>query len=431
MTAAFPPDLVLMPISRWPTTLPESSVRAVLDVPAADRVKPHPAAAQPAVSIVIVTCDGLVFSRLCLETLLATASPLDFEVIVADNGSADGTAEYLGELARLDERVRVVLNQHNAGFAAATNQGVARARGGVIVFLNNDTVPVNGWLTGLHDHLRDDRLGLVGAVTNRAGNEAEIQVGYRTYGELEDFAAGIARAHKGGIVDIRTATMFCAAVRRGVWDEVGPLDERFGIGLFEDDDFSMRVRRAGFRVACAEDAFVHHFGQASIGRLAQTGKYGLLFHANRERWESKWGRRWEPHAKRRTPDYDVFVDRVRQFVQEAVPPGATVLVMTKGDEDLLRFTGRRGWHFPQDDEGAYAGWYPADSAACIAELERLRARGADFLVIPETARWWLRHYAEFADHLERHYGPGDERAPAIVIPLTQRAERDGFSAVSP
>ena len=418
MTAAFPPDLVLMPISRWPTTLPESSVRAVLDVAATDRVKPHPAVDQPSVSIVIVTCDGLVFSRLCLENLLATASPFDFEVIVVDNGSADGTAEYLGELARLDERVRVVLNQRNAGFAAATNQGVARARGGVIVFLNNDTVPLNGWLRGLHGHLRDDRLGLVGAVTNRAGNEAEIEVGYRTYGELEDFAAGIARAHKGGIVDIRTATMFCAAVRRGVWDEVGPLDEQFEIGLFEDDDFSMRVRRAGFRVVCADDVFVHHFGQASIGRLGATGQYGAVFHANRRRWEAKWGVAWTPYGKRARRGYEVLVEQVRQLVRDTVPDGATVLVISKGDEELLKFDGRHGWHFPQDATGGYAGHHPRDSDDCIAELERLRAKGARFLVIPEPSRWWLQHYKEFARHLEAHYGAlGDDQAAAVIVPL--------------
>jgi GT2 family glycosyltransferase len=429
MSAVFPRDLVLAPVSRWPTTLPDESIRAVLATPLAHRVARRQAAARPAVSIVMVTHDGLVFSRLCLESLVAASGITDFEVIVVDNASIDGTTNYLIDLSSRDERVRVELCASNAGFAAATNRGVARSCGEVIVFLNNDTIPVDGWLDSLLAHLGEREIGLVGAVTNRAGNEAEIHACYRTYGELERFAGDQARAHRGERFDIRTATMFCAAVRRDVWEVVGPLDERFEIGLFEDDDFSIRVRQAGFRVACAEDAFVHHFGQASIGRLAQTGRYGLLFHANQERWEAKWGTRWQPYAKRRTPDYEVFVERVRQFVHEAVPPGATVLVMTRGDEELLRFADRRGWHFPQDDQGAYAGWYPADSAACIAELERLRARGADFLVIPETARWWLRHYVEFADHLERHYGLGDERAPGIIIPLSQPAERDVSMAV--
>jgi GT2 family glycosyltransferase len=429
MSTVFPGDFVLTPVSRWPTTLPDESVRTVVETPPARRVARRQAAARPDVSIVMVTHDGLVFSRLCLESLLAAAAATEFEVIVADNASADGTANYLIDLSSRDQRVRAELSAANAGFAAATNRGVALARGDVIVFLNNDTIPLDGWLDSLIAHLAEREIGLIGAVTNRAGNEAEIPAGYRTYGELERFASMRARTHRGERFDIRTATMFCAAVRRSVWEMVGPLDERFEVGLFEDDDFSMRVREAGLRVVCAEDAFVHHFGQASIGKLAQTGAYGSLFHTNRERWESKWGRRWEPYTKRRTSDYDVFVERVRQFVHETVPLGATVLVITKGDDQLLRFAGRRGWHFPQDGDGTYAGWYPADSAACIAELERLRSRGADFLVIPETARWWLRHYTEFAEHLEKNYGPPDERAPGIVIPLSRRSERGVCMAV--
>jgi len=416
---AFSADLVLTPVSRWPTTLPDASVRLVMDTPVAERLRRRRASRRP-VSIVTVTHDGLVFTRLCLESLLAAATSIDFEVVVVDNASTDGTPEYLSELSALDDRVRVELSADNAGFAAATNLGVGLSQGDVIVFLNNDTVLVDQWLDRLVDHLNDERIGLIGAVTNRAGNEAEIDVPYRTYGELERFARDYARQRNGAAFDIRTATMFCAALRRGVWDLVGPLDIRFRTGLFEDDDFSMRVRRAGFRVACAEDVFVHHFGQASLGRLAATGDYGALFHANRQRWETKWGTPWTPYVKRRRPDYDALVTRVRSLVDDVVPPGATVLVLSKGDDELLSFTGRRGWHFPQTEDGSYAGHYPADSAACIAELERLRQRGADFLVIPETALWWLEHYVGFAAYLEQHYGVrGDAAATALVVALSE------------
>ena len=185
----------------------------------------------------------------------------------------------------------------------------------------------------------------------------------------------------------------------------------------------MRVRHAGFLVACAEDVFVHHFGQASIGRLALTGAYGALFHTNRERWEAKWGTMWVPYTKRTRPEYEALVQRVRQLVCETVPVGAAVLVMTKGDDELLRFDGRRGWHFPQRDDGAYTGYYPPDSEACIAELERLRARGAEFLVIPETSRWWLEHYKRFAEHLETNYRAlGDDPAAGMIFPLSKRAQ---------
>ena len=420
--SAFPPDLALTPVSRWPTVLPEETQSTVLEEPVGSRVRRRgDDGRRPLASIVVVTSEGLVFTRLCLESLLTVQTSIAFEVVVVDNASTDGTPRYLRGLERLDRRVRIILSPTNAGFAEATNLGAACSRGDVIVFLNNDTIPVTGWLDRLVAHLQDDRIGLIGATTNRAGNEAEISVPYRTYGELEQFAREHATRREREAFDIRTVTMFCAALRRTVWDTTGPLDTRFEVGLFEDDDLSIRVKAAGLRVACAEDVFVHHFGQASIGRLAATGEYGDLFHANRRRWEEKWERPWQPYGKRTGADYAALVTCVRQLVHDTIPPGATVLVLSKGDDELLRFTDRRGWHFPQGDDGGYAGHYPADSQACIAELERLRERGADFLLIPETALWWLQHYGRFAEHLERRYAMrADSAAPGIVVALSER-----------
>jgi GT2 family glycosyltransferase len=395
----FPPALLLSPTSRWPTTLPDATVRAVLHAPLEQTASaPVPAPGPPRASIVVVTLDGLVFTRLCLDSLVALLPPA-FEIVVVDNGSTDGTAEYLDQLSMRDRRVTVELSSRNLGFGAATNRGAEIARGDVLVLLNNDTIVPRGSLERLSQHVSDSCIGLVGAVTNRAGNEAQIEVPYRTYGELAQFAAEHMAAHRGELFDIRTATMFCAAVSRRVWNEVGPLDERFEIGLFEDDDYAMRLRQAGYRVVCAEDVFVHHFGQASIGRLASTGEYGALFHANRACWETKWGHAWRPYARRERPAYTELVARVRKAVCEAIPAGATVAVISKGDAELLRLGERRAWHFPQHDDGTYAGHHPADSAECIAELERLTAKGADFLVVPSTASWWLDHYAAFARYL--------------------------------
>jgi hypothetical protein len=97
------------------------------------------------------------------------------------------------------------------------------------------------------------------------------------------------------------------------------------------------------------------------------------------------------------------VERIRKLVGQVVPGRSTVLVVSRGDEELLNLGGRRAWHFPQTAEGVYAGHYPADSAAAVEHLEALRARGADVLLLPVTAFWWLRHYAGFARHLEQKY----------------------------
>jgi hypothetical protein len=98
--------------------------------------------------------------------------------------------------------------------------------------------------------------------------------------------------------------------------------------------------------------------------------------------------------------YRDLVDRVRAEVHDAVPRGARVLVITRGDDALLRLDGRQGGHFPQSPTGLYAGHYPADGAAVVAHLDELRRAGARYLVIPATAVWWLDHYPELRTALE-------------------------------
>lgn len=102
-------------------------------------------------------------------------------------------------------------------------------------------------------------------------------------------------------------------------------------------------------------------------------------------------------------EYVDLKDRVQEAVREAVPSGSTVLVVSRGDEELLALDGRKGWHFPQADGGVYAGYYPAGSAAAIAHLEALRAKGGEYLLLPRTSLWWLDHYPEFGRHLEQNY----------------------------
>ena len=101
--------------------------------------------------------------------------------------------------------------------------------------------------------------------------------------------------------------------------------------------------------------------------------------------------------------YRQLVARVRQVVRDQTLPGSTVVVVSKGDEELRGLDGRRGWHFPQAATGVYAGHYPADSAAAIEHLESLRARGGQYLLFPATAFWWFQHYADFKEYLDARY----------------------------
>lgn len=106
---------------------------------------------------------------------------------------------------------------------------------------------------------------------------------------------------------------------------------------------------------------------------------------------------------RQTRGYGDLVDRIHNLVAATVRPGSTVIVISRGDEQLLEFDSAQGWHFPQAPNGVYAGFHPPDSEAAIRHLEELRSRGGDYFLIPATAVWWLDFYREFRDHLESHY----------------------------
>jgi hypothetical protein len=117
--------------------------------------------------------------------------------------------------------------------------------------------------------------------------------------------------------------------------------------------------------------------------------------------------------------YRRLMGRIRETVSTALPSDATVVVVSKGDEELLKLgDGRRGWHFPQNEEGVYAGYYPADSAEAIAHLEELRSKGAEYLLLPGTALWWLEEYEEFGRHLDSHYRRVWEDEPCVIYELS-------------
>jgi O-antigen biosynthesis protein len=249
---------------------------------------------EPFVSLVVVTFNNLDFTKRCLESVIAHSDYLNMEIIVVDNASSDGSREYLTHWETLGPGRRVILNEQNTGFAAANNLGMASATGDYFVLLNNDTVVTSGWLRTMLQHFkRNPDIGLVGPVTNNIGNEAKIDLAYKDLDEMHRASSNYIASHMGQLFDLRTLAFFCVMLRRDLYERIGPLDEAYGLGFFEDDDYCRRVQQTGLRIVCARDVFVHHHLSASFMRMDAKARR-QLFASNREIYEAKWGP-WIPH----------------------------------------------------------------------------------------------------------------------------------------
>jgi glycosyltransferase involved in cell wall biosynthesis len=132
------------------------------------------------------------------------------------------------------------------------------------------------------------------------------------------------------------------------------------------------------------------------------------------------------HTSRRLlrAQYESLLGEIASVLNSFIPSGAIVLVASRGDERLATLEGRHGWHFPQDEDGVYAGHYPADSESAIAQLESLRARGAEYLVFPVTSLWWLDHYRGLAHHLDSHCSLVRGGEPCSIYALHEPLELD-------
>jgi GT2 family glycosyltransferase len=209
----------------------------------------------------------------CLEMLAVDPDFKKWEIIVVDNASDVKTLQQLKEAKNLYPGVNFVFNSQNVGFSAGNNIGIRLATGDIIILLNSDAFPTPGMLGRLVEHFaHDSKLGMVGPVTNAAGNEQCI---YTKAGNMEEkIHEGLLYASSGERKTLSAYRLdfFCVAIPNHVIKLVGGLDEDFGRGYYEDLDYSLRVKAAGFKLGVAEDTFVYHRGSSSFGKIPSETK---------------------------------------------------------------------------------------------------------------------------------------------------------------
>lgn len=236
-------------------------------------------------SIIILTYNNLTYTKLCIESIRNFTSVGSYEVIVVDNHSTDGSVEWLKE----QTDIQLITNGENMGFPAGCNQGIQAAKKeNDILLLNNDTIVTPSWLENLQACLHSDpSIGAVGPLTDACSNLQQISVSYKDFSDLLHFAMAFNSSDSRKWEDRIRLIGFCLLIKRGVLNQVGLLDERFGKGNYEDDDYSTRVHKAGFRLQLCGDCFIHHFGSGSFSKDVASFRGHL--EKNRRVFAAKWG----------------------------------------------------------------------------------------------------------------------------------------------
>lgn len=220
----------------------------------------------PLVSIIVVNWNRREYVGECLNSL-RSQSFRDFEVILVDNGSTDGSVESIEE--NFPGFVRILKNKENVGFARGNNQGIEVARGEYIVLLNNDAQADSHWLEGLLKGTEEDqRVGMVASKIYLHGSDKVIDnVGHLIYRDGLNRGRGRLEVDHGQF-DEKEEVLFpsgCAALyRRKMLEEVGLFDEDF-FAYADDTDLGLKGRMAGWRCLYMPQAIVYHRYSQSSG----------------------------------------------------------------------------------------------------------------------------------------------------------------------
>lgn len=235
-------------------------------------------------SIIIITYNNIEYTKKCINSIRKYTENIDYEIIVIDNNSSDETKEWLKKCTD----IRCTFNEFNVGFPKGCNQGISMATGDNILLLNNDVIVTPRWLNNLSLALwSNDSVGAVGAVTNNCSYYQSIPTEYNNYDELIKFADKYNDSDEKKWEQRIKLIGFCMLIKKSVIDEVGLLDERFTPGNYEDDDYSYRMIKAGYKLLLCKDTFIHHYGSVSFKKDQE--RTNNIMYENYRKFIDKWG----------------------------------------------------------------------------------------------------------------------------------------------
>ncbi len=244
-------------------------------------------------SIIIATRNGLEHTAKCLASVFSFTR--DFELIIVDGNSTDGTKGYLQEIKARKENLKVISLSEDKTFAQANNIGLKEVEGEYVVFLNNDTIVNDGWLDKLQEHFVNiplKNLGMIGPVSNCSNGKQSVGVQdpKAWYGQQKGRWSHVGRLYG-----------WCMFTRKDILDKIGGFDERF-INSHEDNDLCLRYQLAGYQLAIAYDTYITHTGQGTLRGVLSAAQYLENGYLMREALYDKW---YDPKPKKLVAVYRV------------------------------------------------------------------------------------------------------------------------------
>lgn len=221
------------------------------------------------ISLVILAYNKLDYTKQCVESILEYTRNCDYELILVNNGSTDGTAEYFNSFPSAK---KIHLNS-NIGATLGFNIGMMVAEGRYVAALGNDIIFTHNWLSNLINCIEsDDSFGYVAPAATYMSNYQQIDVEFREIEEFQEYARkyNISDPSKWEerIILMPTALLIPTPLIK----RINYFDVRYYYGEFADDDISFKIRRSGFKCIYCKDTLIHHFGHVTVGHDQQANK---------------------------------------------------------------------------------------------------------------------------------------------------------------
>ncbi len=240
-------------------------------------------------TLIIPVHNQLKNTKECLKSLSETLSE-KIKLVIIDNASTDGTAKFLESVNDKYFDIQIITNQTNLGFPKAVNQGLCLAESDYAVVANNDIVFSSGWLEKMINTAESETaIGIVGTLSNLAnGEQKDSSAKYKSVNEMNKHSEKIARDNKTRYSETNRVDFICTLIKKNLLENIGGLDDLFSPGNYDDDDYCLRAKIAGYKIVIAMDVFIHHYG--SVTFFADSSlNLSELYKSNLNKFMQKWG----------------------------------------------------------------------------------------------------------------------------------------------